>query len=617
MKIKAIQLDLARQKENLSFIFSFIDFAKQCSYNTLVLYLEGIIRTKSFTRIPGRNTYEPDEIRKVVAYAAENGMDVIPVVSSLGHAEMFLEQPDLADMAELSGETKGRWPGKTLEMTCPSRDKTYQFFERYFAEVAELFPGPYFHAGLDETWQIGMCDICKKRFEDDGRGDLIYADHVRRIHTIIKKLGKTMMMWDDMFEIYPESIQHIPTDIVLCSWYYDYFADRPQGHFANHVRRDNFKEYDQLGFEYIFCPRELSALNVQSITRYAMKYKPLGGLLTTWEKSSEFYAETYPVIALAGKLWNASEASFDSLFEEAIRETTTVQSPEVNSALKTWFYHKRSAYRLAPAFARGEVTSLEEFHGRTLKTLLSAVTCDQCKPNDVLEDITIALREQILNFDLRKAVYEAILAKISGRKPSDLTQIREEEQKLRHQRLLQWEKLRSGITNEPLTKFFDIADRNFSELMENINSANTFLFVRFFLPDVWASPWTSLIIENDCSEKFTLTNRAVLKPPIDELAYYEFVFPFNLAGKPKSLTIEVSGYGGEGVSFVKLFDKNGVRYIPESIRDVSGQIYEPASILSDDLRWCYFGEAEVLRGFRSAGSAQAVHRLTLDFIAEK
>lgn len=617
MKIKAVQLDLARQKENLNFIYSFIDFIKCYGYNTLVLYLEGIVKTKSFTRIRGKDTYEPEEIRKIVDYAAKNGLDVIPVVSSLGHTEMFLEHPDHADMAELKGNTQGRWPEKKLEMSCPSNDQTYKFFERYFSEVSELFPGKYFHAGLDETWQIGMCGVCKKRFKDDKKGDFIYADHVQRIHAIVKKLGKTMMMWDDMFEIYPEAIHHIPTDIVLCSWYYDHVTDRPPGHFANRVRRDVFGEYDKLGFEYLFCPRELSALNVCGITRYAAKHKPLGGLMTTWEKSVEFYAETYPIIAMAGKLWSSPNTAFEQIVEECIRQTTGVNTIQALTAIKTWFFRKRTSYRLAANFTLGEVASLEEFQERTLETLLAILNGDHPGPNDVLEDISIAMREQLLNFRMRKAIYETIRAEIEGKKGDDFSLLQKEKENIRHSRLLQWNKFRQGFSNDPLKHSFDMADTNFSQLMEKIESADAYLFIRFFLPEVWASPWINLIVENNRGEKIPLVNQAILKPPIEELSFYEYVFPLKISGTPKALTIEIAGYGGQGISYAKLFDKNGVRYVPESIRETSGQIDHPAAILTDDLRRCYLGDQEVLRGFCSPGSAQAIHRLTFNFSAEK
>jgi hypothetical protein len=111
--------------------------------------------------------------------------------------------------------------------------------------------------------------------------------------------------------------------------------------------------------------------------------------------------------------------------------------------------------------------------------------------------------------------------------------------------------------------------------------------------------------------------QTVLKPPIDELAFYEYVFPFKMTGTPETLTIEVAGYGGQGVSYAKFFDNRGTRFVPECIRETSGQIDQPSDILADDLRWCYLGEKEVLRGFRSTSSAKAIHRLTLGFSTEK
>jgi hypothetical protein len=617
MKIKAVQLDLARQKENLDFIFSFIEFVKQNGFNTLLLYLEGIVKTKSFSRVGGRDTYEPEDIRRIVSYATKNGLDVIPVVSSLGHAEMFLEHPDHAGMAELQGDTNGRWPTNYHEMTCPSSDQTYEFFERYFAEVAELFPGEYFHTSLDETWQLGMCDDCKKRFEQDGKTDLIYADHVRRVHAILKKLGKTMMMWDDMFEVCPEVLDNIPTDIVMCSWYYNPFADRPVGHFVNYVRRDVFKEFDQRGFKYLFCPRELSASNVLSFTNYASKYQPIGGIVTAWEKSFAFYAENYPVIAFAGKLWDSPNADAEKLLEECISETTGAHDPLALTALKT-YYHQRSAlYNLSGDFAAGEVTPLEEEQNRNLELIYAVIAGSADVQNPVIEDVCVCLRERILDFKVRKAVYENILAKISGGAEVDFVPLMGERKQLRQLRLSQWSTFRDGISNEPIVKTYDNREKNLSQLLEKIDDADHYLFVRFFLPDAWSASWASLIVVSDQGEKVSALTRGILKAPLSDNAYYEYIFPIKMAGKPETIAIEIAGYGGQGVSFVKLFDRSGKRFVPACIRVVQGQVHQPGDVLADDLRWCYLGEREVMQGFRSSNFGNVVNRLELGLSPEK
>ena len=87
MKIKAVQLDLARQKENLDYIRSFIEFISRWGFNTLVLYLEAIIRTKSFPWVEDEYAYEASEIKEIVAYAAEFKIDVMPVVSTKTRVE--------------------------------------------------------------------------------------------------------------------------------------------------------------------------------------------------------------------------------------------------------------------------------------------------------------------------------------------------------------------------------------------------------------------------------------------------------------------------------------------------------------------------------------------------
>ena len=47
-EIRAVQLDLARQLESMDFILNFIDFIAEKNYNTLFLYLEWRIRTRTF-----------------------------------------------------------------------------------------------------------------------------------------------------------------------------------------------------------------------------------------------------------------------------------------------------------------------------------------------------------------------------------------------------------------------------------------------------------------------------------------------------------------------------------------------------------------------------------------
>jgi hypothetical protein len=77
--VRAVQLDLARQMETVAFIKGFFKFAKDSGYNTIVLYLEGRVKTKSFPFRTDADTYTPDQMREVAAEAASLGIDIVPV----------------------------------------------------------------------------------------------------------------------------------------------------------------------------------------------------------------------------------------------------------------------------------------------------------------------------------------------------------------------------------------------------------------------------------------------------------------------------------------------------------------------------------------------------------
>ena len=80
-QIRALQIDLNRQYENMDFIRSYIDFATDNGYNTLLLYIGWRIKMKSLPwDVPG-GTYTPEDIREIVAYANSRNVDVLPTTN--------------------------------------------------------------------------------------------------------------------------------------------------------------------------------------------------------------------------------------------------------------------------------------------------------------------------------------------------------------------------------------------------------------------------------------------------------------------------------------------------------------------------------------------------------
>jgi hypothetical protein len=127
--LRAVQLDLARHMETVDYVRRYTDFAAGQGFNTLALYLEARVRTESFPFRPREETYSLGEMAAIVEHARNAGMDVVPVVSTLGHCEQFLACKELAPLAE-ERDGRGRWPSPTPWVFCPSLDGTYEFFAK-------------------------------------------------------------------------------------------------------------------------------------------------------------------------------------------------------------------------------------------------------------------------------------------------------------------------------------------------------------------------------------------------------------------------------------------------------------------------------------------------------
>lgn len=309
MELICLQIDLARQKESIDYVKSYIDIAKRNGYNALLVYLENAIRTEDTFFFEETQTYSAQEICEIVEYAEQQGIDVIPAFENLGHLEKFMAYPQFSDISECENEAidgRGLSPFKLGTCGCTRKSQLYEKLDKYITDVCRLFHSQYVHMGLDEPFDFAVCKKCRGELEKGVTKSDMFLEHVLHSYDLVKKMGKTMLMWDDFFE-YANIAEKLPRDIIFCNWNYYFVADEPGGHWINRKKRDWFAYYEKLGFRYMFCAYANGGsctYNVDTFTAYARKYRPFGAVLTSWEKSNAFYLGTYPLIAYTGRKWN-------------------------------------------------------------------------------------------------------------------------------------------------------------------------------------------------------------------------------------------------------------------------------------------------------------------------
>lgn len=161
------------------------------------------------------NYYTQNEIRGIIAYAADRGIRVMPEFDMPGHATAWVvSHPEIASAP---GPYKiERRPGIFDPTLDPTNPATYALLKTFFEDMAKLFPDKYMHIGGDENegkqWDANpkIQAFMKKNGIKDNHALQTYFN--KQILPMLKRGGKTMMGWDEIFQ--PD----LPKEVVIHSW---------------------------------------------------------------------------------------------------------------------------------------------------------------------------------------------------------------------------------------------------------------------------------------------------------------------------------------------------------------------------------------------------------------
>jgi hypothetical protein len=248
-----------------------IRFLSDFKMNTLIFYFEDTFR---FARYPtigeGRGALTRDQIDDLEAFAKPLGVEIIPVFEMLGNQGTLLMLDEVRPFAEFPGSH-----------SFSVDDKAFGFLANCFKEMAAAFDSKYFHAGLDESWDLGF-GKSEELVKRVGRGPA-HAAHYRRINDLFKSHGKTMIMYGDIILKYPEILDLIPKDIVLMDWQYE-----PADHYPT-VDVLGSKGFPILvlpgmsNWDRIFPDMSKAMINIRNFTLDCYRQPhPLGSITSTW-----------------------------------------------------------------------------------------------------------------------------------------------------------------------------------------------------------------------------------------------------------------------------------------------------------------------------------------------
>lgn len=174
----------------------------------------GSIVHRRFDGRPHGGYYTQDDIREIVAYAADRFVTVVPEIDLPGHTQAAIAAyPELGNLDEAL-DVRTEWG--VGENVLNVKDATIAFFTDVLEEVLELFPGEYVCVGGDEApktqWDESV--PAKERIRELGLRD---ADELqtwlmRHFTDYLLARGRRPLAWDELME------GGLPEGVTVAAW---------------------------------------------------------------------------------------------------------------------------------------------------------------------------------------------------------------------------------------------------------------------------------------------------------------------------------------------------------------------------------------------------------------
>jgi hexosaminidase len=269
-----------------------IDSMAQWKGNQYYFYSELSIELQGFPLVNPNGRYSQEQVRRIIAYARERHVDVVPCVEFYGHLHDLFRLERYADLAPLTHGTEIN----------PTQARMQKLLANWADQLAALFPSPWFHIGLDEPWELERAGSAAAGGKDP---EQLYVENLKSLSGLLRDKGKRVLFWADissgaaLFDKYPSLVSDLPPGVVPVPWHYE--AEESYNPMLAPFRKANIPEVIGTGiwaWESMAPDFELTFTNIDRFLRDGKANGTLGIINTNWaDDALVLYRMTLPGIA--------------------------------------------------------------------------------------------------------------------------------------------------------------------------------------------------------------------------------------------------------------------------------------------------------------------------------
>ncbi|MEP6612528.1 MAG: family 20 glycosylhydrolase [Mucilaginibacter sp.] len=252
---RGLMIDVARHFIPLDVVKRNIDAMAAVKMNVLHLHLsddEGFrIESKIYPELQRKGSlgdyYTQAQVKDLIKYAQARGIIIVPEFDMPGHTTSWLAgHPELAaapgpyqpgprfKMSNPDGKPMGLMDIMKMISSAPtpsfdpSKESTYVFLDKFFGEMAALFPSPYIHIGADENngvaWKINPAVAAFMKKNNMADTHALQAYFVKRVSQLLAKHHKKTLGWEELFST------ELPKDVAVQVWSNPAYAGKALAH---------------------------------------------------------------------------------------------------------------------------------------------------------------------------------------------------------------------------------------------------------------------------------------------------------------------------------------------------------------------------------------------------
>ncbi|XP_063381013.1 hexosaminidase D-like [Cydia fagiglandana] len=369
----------------------------------------------------GDGMYSLDEVRHLLRFIKDHGLEPIQLVQTIGHMEFVLKHPAYHSLRELA---------RSPAVLCPSRPEALQLVKMMLEQTLDAQPAAeYLHIGADEVWHTAVCADCQSRAANNIHNTAsLYLEHIRELALFLKQKRPhlTVLMWDDMLRsVKADTLNAYQLGELVQPVVWQYNA---MEHF--HIDPSLWESYRQVfpqvwagsafkganGSCQILSPVRRYVSNQEAwrmeVKKYSHSISFAGIILTGWSRFDhyatlcELLPVSLPSLASCLKVWTMDDMSIDNTVVSEVLPPEQWPGSELARCVHSFVVLRDRAYTIV--------------HGDLVKTWLNPWQIENGYINPVqVEGLAMTVQQLLLELtslqtDLTRTLYAVTGSRSAG-----------------------------------------------------------------------------------------------------------------------------------------------------------------------------------------------------------